>query len=344
MQNNQITPCNENTEAKDAQLVDLAVKALSQHNDAKGKSLLLSVIKHCPFDYQPQFEDEEGNLCLKFWQQSDYDHYLNYHGQDHTVHFYPCAYPRAYFYLSILEIKSHNYEQALTYLEQGSALEPTNPKFTVEKAHILQQMGQNEAALEAYQTIEGLTAYITPKDYAMALEGQGNILREMGNISGAHCAYQAALDLMPNNARLRNEIESLQTLPREEPVNLSDNLIFPTQSANRCLNCGQVTTDGYICDYKGVALITCLPCRRKQFQRKAWELIAGGFVLFLLSALLYWYLNDFEQSGDLYRRMNLFIAIIYQIAGKEITCTLIAGIGGLSVFSGVAILCKTYGK
>ena len=90
--------------------------------------------------------------------------------------------------------------------------------------------------------------------------------------------------------------------------------------------------------------MTCSLSRRQQFQRKAWQLIAGGFVVFLLSALLYWYLNDFEQSGEFEGSMNIFLTILTQIAPKEVTCTLMASIGGLSVFSGVAILSKTYGK
>ena len=48
-------------------------------------------------------------------------------------------------------------------------------------------------------------------------------------------------------------------------------------------------------------------------------------------------LNDFEQSGEFEGPMNIFLAILTQIAPKEVTCTLMASIGGLSVFSGVAI-------
>ena len=213
MSNDKATSTIENRESFNAKLVYLAIKAFSKQDYSKAQSLLLSVIKHCPPDYQTQFKDQQGNLYIKFWHPSDHEHYLNCDHPDKNkqkISFYPCAYPKAYFYLALLEIKSENYEQALNYLETGAKLEPNSPRYTIEKAHIWQLMGQSEKALETYQTIEGIDPHITPKDYAIALEGQGNVLEEMGDLMSAVCMYQTSLQLNPHNSEIIDKIQSLK--------------------------------------------------------------------------------------------------------------------------------------
>ncbi|MDJ0578864.1 hypothetical protein [Crocosphaera sp.] len=345
MPNYKVTSTIDNRETKDAKLVDLAIKAFSKQEYSKAQSLLLSVIKHCPLDYQTQFKDKQGNLYIKFWHPSDHEHYLNCDHPDKNkqkISFYPCAYPKAYFYLALLEIKSKNYEQALNYLETGADLEPNSPRYTIEKAHIWQLMGQSEKALEAYQSIEGIDPYITPKDYAIALEGQGNVLEEMGDLMSALCMYQTSLQLNPNNSDLIDKIQSIKLEKEGEREKIAEEANSTPESAHNYSSSGQLNTETDVSNVHKTPIVTSPSSHRKRLKRKAQQRIYGGISAFILSAVLYGYLSYFEQSRDTTEQVNEIVTIFYAIGGKNIVSFIVAGLGGLLCYFGISDLTKIH--
>ncbi|MCH2245523.1 MAG: hypothetical protein MK111_12910 [Crocosphaera sp.] len=336
MPNDKVTSTTDNRETKDAKLVDLAIKAFSKQEYSKAQSLLLSVIKHCPPDYQTQFKDKQGNLYIKFWHSSDHEHYLNCDHPEKNqqkISFYPSAYPKAYFYLALLEIKSENYQQALSYLELGATLEPNSPRYTIEKAHIWQLMGQSEKALETYQTIEGVDPYVTPKDYAIALEGQGNILEEMGDLMSALCMYQTSLQLNPNNSDLIDKIQSIKLEKAGEANNTPESAYNYSSSA-------QLTTETDISNVDQTPIVTSPSSHRKRLKRKARQRIYWGISVFILSGILYGYLSYFEQSKENTEQLNQIVTIFYRIGGKNIVSFIVAGFAGFLCYLGISDLTK----
>lgn len=203
-----------NSEARDAQLVDLAAKAIYVDNFSKAESLLLKVIKNTPDPYLYQYQ-EAGKLVIKFWHNQEVNQYCSWQkkqGINQEILWHKSAYPRAYYFLGFLKNKTGEYEQALYYLEQGIKLESSNPKFLLEKAKALGALGLFEQALSIYESFKNTGPHISKYDIAKALQERASLLLTMGKVDEAEQSYQESLNWETDNAIVVSQLNKIQDL------------------------------------------------------------------------------------------------------------------------------------
>ena len=217
-----------NSEGRDSQLVDLAAKAIYVDHFLKAESLLLKVIQNTPTNYLYQYE--EGNkLVIKFWNQQEYNQYFNWQkkqGINQTIIWLKSAYPRAFYFLGFLKIKTKEYEKALSFLDQGLELEPTNPKFLFEKAKALVGLKLYEQALTIYNSINQIGPYVSKYDIAKSLQQRASVLLEMGDIEQAEATYHQSLGWDAHNEMTITKLKQIQE-SRESNLHTIDRGLTP---------------------------------------------------------------------------------------------------------------------
>lgn len=224
-----------NSEARDAQLVDLAAKAIYVDNFAKAESLLLKVIQNTPATYLYQYE-ENGEVVIKFWNSQELNQYSNWQkkqGINQSIIWRKSAYPRAFYFLGFLKIKTKEYEPAIAYLDQGLKLEPTNPKFNLEKAKALVGLQFYEAAISIYDNINSIGPYTSKYDIAKALQEKASVLFTIGDLDTAEQIYHQALNWEAENQIVISQLNKIQELRGSKPNNLDD--VLP-QDSNKFKN------------------------------------------------------------------------------------------------------------
>lgn len=207
-----ITNKEANSEARDSQLVDLAAKAIYVDNFVKAESLLLRVIQNKPDKYLYQYQ--EGNqLVIKFWNQQEFNQYFSWQtkqGISQPITWIKSAYPRAFYFLGILKIKTRQYQQALEFLDEGLILEPTNPKLLLEKAKALMGLKMFQQALAIYESINQVGPYISKYDIAKALQEKAAVHLELGDIDKAEEIYHQSLNWDAHNEIAIHKLKDLQ--------------------------------------------------------------------------------------------------------------------------------------
>jgi hypothetical protein len=77
-----------------------------------------------------------------------------------------------------------------------------------------------------------------------------------------------------------------------------------------------------------------------QERKNKYETLITGIILIAGSIFLFWYFNDFEQSGDSSRKMNAILVVLYNIGGKYLACSVLGGIGVITTIFGIKKLVK----
>jgi tetratricopeptide (TPR) repeat protein len=255
---------NPNTEDQDAAKVDQAVAAIVAGKTAEAEALLLAVIANTPAEYTHTSEDPDGTLAVKFWDQQEFIHYVLWqkqHGTERSVRWVKNAYPRAYFYLGFIGVKTRQYKKALEYLEKGQALETTNPKFYFEKAQALVHSGEKEKALALYQAIHETGPHASARDLAIAQRGRGFALIELNRLDEAEEAFKASLEIEPDNSIAMGELQYITRLRKGGPALPGKAVQTQPQDIWKCLVCGITQTKGTIVTVRGVPHFVCEKCQ-----------------------------------------------------------------------------------
>ncbi|TVQ44930.1 MAG: hypothetical protein EA365_09075 [Gloeocapsa sp. DLM2.Bin57] len=207
-----ITNKEANSEARDCQLVDLAAKAIYVDNFLKAESLLLKVIQNTPTNYIYQYE-EANQLVIKFWNQQEFNQYYSWQkkqGIDQQIVWIKSAYPRAFYFLGILNNKTQEYTKALEFIEEGLSLEPTNTKLLLEKAKAFKGLKEYQQALKIYESINQLGPYISKYDIAKALQEKASLHLELGDVDRAEEIYHQSLNWDTYNDLAIHKIKDIQ--------------------------------------------------------------------------------------------------------------------------------------
>jgi len=201
-------------EVRDAEKVDRAILCISRKYLDIAHRLLLEVIENTPANYVNEFI-EGDSLFVKFWDQQEFIHYVNWHKGSFEVEnvvWIKNAYPRAFYYLGFMMMEAKEWGKAIEFLEKGQALEPTNPNFTTEKAQAFAQLGDHQKALELYKQAQTINAHSNEHKKAVALRGEGFVLTEMGDLDGAEKAYCESLKIEPKNKLAQKELKYIARL------------------------------------------------------------------------------------------------------------------------------------
>ncbi len=233
----------ENCEVNDVDNVEKATVALRNGNLDLAETILLSVITNTPEGYSNITYNSDNSLTIRFWDQQSFVHYIGWmkkEGKKHSSIKWPGnAYPLAYYLLASISVDKKDYDGAIVYINNGLSLEPTNPKFLLEKAVALLYIGEKQKALSLYESIDKIDPFVSAIDMAVATRGRGSVLIEMGQLDKAEEQYKKSLELEPNNEIALHELECIKSL-REETgtLKLQSPSMDPPPSPFVCAWCG----------------------------------------------------------------------------------------------------------
>lgn len=260
-------------ESADVDKVDAALQSITSGRLDEAETLLLGVIANTPSDYA-NTEETGDVISIKFWDETTFIHYVTWekhHGRaNKTIKWLSNAYPRAYFHMGFLCVKHQQFDKAINYLEKGQALEPTNPKFSFEKAKALASLGRKEEALALYAHITEISAYVSAHDLAIALRGRGFVLIEMGDLDNAELAFQSSLKIEPDNEVALNELSYINHLRQGGAANSTETVLSTSLDLSNCRVCGQPFDEGVVVSFKGSPVSICQQCQQ-HLTKKWWQ-------------------------------------------------------------------------
>ncbi|MCX7164792.1 MAG: tetratricopeptide repeat protein [Rhodocyclales bacterium] len=261
----------DDTNTADGEKVDKAVEAIAAGNLAAAKSLLLTVIKNSPEQYSHQTATQEGDLIIRFWDQQEFLHYVTWREPTQKIFWNVSVYPRAFFYLGFIGVAERDYPTAIGYLDKAAALEPTNPKITLEKAQALMGLKRTVEALKLFEQVSTIGPFVSGSDVARGLRGRGFILIELGRVAEAEEALNASLKLDPNSDVAKNELKYLANLKgggSHAPMKLK--VTTSGKNLALCVICGEKFEHGSIVDSIGSSGVICDRCKNKS-TKKPWQ-------------------------------------------------------------------------
>jgi tetratricopeptide (TPR) repeat protein len=263
-----------NIEVADGEKVDKAMAEISKGNFSAAKSLLLSVVRNTPSEYFHQTSNPDGSLVIRFWDQQEFIHYVNWKKPDRKIFWNVAAYPRAYFYLGFIGVAERDYQAALSYLDKALELEPTNPKIFIEKAQALLGMKRQVEALRLFEKISEIGPFTSGADVARALRGRGFALIELGKLDEAKAVLLKSLEFDPDSKVAKEELSYIAQLKGSAMAAKTSVRIDTVTTSGRdmtvCVVCGDKVTQGKIVDTKGTPGLVCEKCEKKA-SKKSWQ-------------------------------------------------------------------------
>lgn len=255
----------------DAGKVDSAMRAISESDFASAKRLLMSVIANAPMRYEHQSATNDGSLVIRFWDQQEFIHYVNWTKPDRQIFWHASAYPRAFFYLGFIAVGDRDYNTAIAWLDKAYALEPSNPKIALEKAQALMGLKRHAEALNLFKQASAVGPFTSGADAARGLRGQGFVLIELGRHEEAEDALKASLKLDPNSDMAKNELLYLARLKAGGPrATLQMSVVGGDKKASLCAVCGKPYKSGSIVESIGTTSVICDKCKTKS-EKKPWQ-------------------------------------------------------------------------
>ncbi len=257
----------QNAEAADAEKVNQVNRSIQSGSVEGVESLLFEVVRNCPEEYVYEYE-KDGALCIKFWDQEEFLHFVFWQknqGVERSVNWIPSAYPRAYYYLGFFNVKTGRPAEAITLLDRGQALEPTNPRFRLEKAQAFAKLGRFDDALECYQEIQSVNRYVSAHLLAVACRGRGFVLIEKGDLDGAEAELKESLKHEPENEGAFNELAYIANLRRgATPGGQSSwRSVAAPPSSMTCALCGNSVESGKAVEFEGRIVVVCERCLKR---------------------------------------------------------------------------------
>jgi tetratricopeptide (TPR) repeat protein len=260
-------------ESVDAEQVNVAMDALAAGKFDEAESLLLAVIANTPSNYTNVIENADG-LSIKFWEQSDFLHYITWQ-QDRglakqSINWILNAYPRAHYCMGFLCVKKNQFARAIEFLDRGLQLEPTNPKFLLEKAQALIRSGLKAEALALYDQIGEIGPYMSARHLAVALRGRGFALIELGDLQRAEDAFKSSLRIEPNSQVALNELLYIEELRQGGAATNIETVQWTAPDGSSCAICGNQFEKGIVVSLDGMPVSICNRCKGK-ITKKWWQ-------------------------------------------------------------------------
>lgn len=258
---------NENRELADVEQVKAAIEAIVAGRLDDADSLLLAVIANTPPKYSNS-EDHGDTMSIKFWDLPAFVHYVTWHRDrgllDKGINWIGNAYPRAHYHMGFLCVKRKQFDRAIEFLDKGQCLEPTNPRFVLEKAQALVLAGRKQESLALYDQIAEIGPHVSPHALAVARRGRGFVLIEMNDLKNAEAAFQASLEIEPNNEVALNELRYIKHLRQGGGATFTEVVASTGSDLSRCAVCGKQLNKGVFRSLDGMLVSICQRCEGKR--------------------------------------------------------------------------------
>lgn len=255
----------------DSEKVDQATQSIAAGDLKTAKRILSSVITNAPLKYSHQTEEDNGSLTIRFWDQAEFVHFVTWKKPSKSIQWVVSVYPRAYFYLGFIAVAERDYHTAIDYLDRGAVLEPTNPKFKLEKAQALAGLKKYPEAFAIYNQVSEVGPFVQSTDVARALRGKGFVLIEMGRVAEAEDALKASLSFEPGSKVAQDELRYIAQLRANGGRGSLKTVVTSSGKDLRlCIVCGKKLTSGTIVTVDGSEGLVCEVCKTKS-TKKAWQ-------------------------------------------------------------------------
>ncbi len=260
----------------DAEKVNEAAASINNGDLTAAKQLLNSVIRNVPINYAHTTESTDESLYMRFWDQNEFLHYVNWEKPTQNIFWIKAAYPRAYYYLGFIAVSEGNFTAAIDYLDQGMALEPSNPRFVTEKAHALTKSGQHAAALATCEQVSKPGPFVSEQMFAVVLRSKGCSLIELGRLTEAEVVFRKSLEIAPGNEVALNELKYIAQLKLKGGGTMEMNTVVSKfKPLAVCNSCGAKNVSGSFVMTDGVESFVCNSCKltsvRNTPTKKAWQ-------------------------------------------------------------------------
>jgi tetratricopeptide (TPR) repeat protein len=264
----------DSVESQDSDLVDQAVQFIADGDPDRADRMLADVTGRAPKDYVYQYDGDE-QLFVKFWDINEFTHFLLWNkkiGREGNVTWLKSAYPRALFFRGFLRVAAGRNAEAFPFLDEGRRMEPTNPRFALEKAQALARMGNLPAAMELYSSVNEIGPYVSAHNLALAIRGQGFVLIEMGRLDAAEDAFRWSQKYDPESQVAAEELIYIRHLREGGGRAPADMVVTSPTGLSHCANCriAMMGDGGTIIEVDGRPLAICRVCRRK-LTKRWWE-------------------------------------------------------------------------
>lgn len=166
-------------------------------------------------DYESHYPDGEGKTHLACLSLDEFLAFLKAHEKEKqsVVWLNPC-YAQAHYYKGYTLIQLDRLEEAINELEQAVSLNPMHGAYYLELAYIYARLKKFDVALKLY--IRATKTDFSPgrSSTAAAFRGIGFIYIESGLLAAAINMYERSLEIEPDHAIAKNELEYIENLRR----------------------------------------------------------------------------------------------------------------------------------
>jgi tetratricopeptide (TPR) repeat protein len=123
------------------------------------------------------------------------------------------SYSKAYYLLAVIGVETGDAESAVNDITRAIELQPYHPLVMHEAAIIVRGIGGVVEALAVLEKADHVPAWLmTPDRRALLERSRGVTLVELGRLDEAEAALRASLDLEPDSAVARRELEYIAEL------------------------------------------------------------------------------------------------------------------------------------
>ncbi len=180
-------------------------------------SQLKNIYLHIPENYLNSFE-EDGKVYFKFWNKDEFTKYVEIFKPQNDFFWISNTYPKCCYLIAMILVEKNQYNDAISYLEDGLILEPDNPI-------ILNEMGftynviatttknniYNSKAIESYKKAFDSRIYNSNKQKARSLRGLGYVYFDMRNFDESEKMYSESLKY-EEHPIAKKEIEGIKMM------------------------------------------------------------------------------------------------------------------------------------
>ncbi len=200
----------------EAEFNSVADKLIADDRLVEAVAVLEKAIREMPSEWKPSRDDGES-VAIACWDQEEFLAYLDHHGEQLTklILWAADSYSKAWYQLAAVAVEGERFENALTCLDCGIALEADHPELWSERGYVLARLKRHDEALACYVRAASARDWAPASYRGRALRGQAVQLIDLDRLDEAEASLRLSLEYEPNNAGAQGELEYIEDLRRK---------------------------------------------------------------------------------------------------------------------------------
>lgn len=183
---------------------------------SEAEELLREFVSDMPADWKPVTESPDS-IEIAYWDTTEFLSHVPHQkasGIEKMVVWVSPSYSKAFYLLGFLAVERKDWPNALTYIDQGIALEADHPLLLCEKALILSRMKRHEDAFDLFMEAADIRPWTPPQHRARAMRGAAVALVDLRRLDEAEELLKKSLELVPDNEAAKQELGYIENLRR----------------------------------------------------------------------------------------------------------------------------------